>query len=192
LNRIESFVDLSRLAALREHTGPLQAGHDGIVTVAVEYDPGGRVTRSWFVLLEPITDGQSLPATVPSHSVVGTDLQAGEPTPAPIPKVAHGVSQEVLLRVRRERMELHAERERHILYSKEWHRKDSQIAEQAKQIRQLQAELAQADERNREFADRAAGLDSQLQAVESDLEALRQARSITTKAKELWASIRRD
>jgi hypothetical protein len=184
LNRIETFTDLSRFAALREHAGAIQVGHDGIVILATETDETGATVRSWFVLIEPRRDGESLPKTCPAHTIVGTDLRPGEPTPPPVPREALGLACEELMRLRKEQIDNHAERERHVIHCQQVLADRQQLVEQASRIEQLESELLLADARNRDFGERVADLNKQLTQSRSDLESLRREKSLSHRVKE--------
>jgi hypothetical protein len=143
MNRIDKYCNL-HFAFLRECSHPsIQINHEGVTVVAEEFSgETGEVVRTWFVLLGAHEDGRPLPNITPPHILVSPDIKPGEPSQPPVPgyQPPTSIGQDQLRRMRVERNELLATRERHTIHCAEWHKHLAKIAEQSERIEQLESQ----------------------------------------------------
>jgi hypothetical protein len=195
MHRIEQYLDnFARVAFLREVDGDLNPPtHSKIVVVARERDPSNRVTRAWFLAIEPHSDGVGV-TDIP-HRIVASPPVPGEPSkPAnPTAQGSGGFGEEVLVKIRQQQEKQARDLQHFTIYCREWHQHLATIAEQGSRIRQLESDLKTADANARDVAARNAILASDLQATTAELEALRQEKSLARRVRELgrrWSTKR--
>jgi uncharacterized coiled-coil protein SlyX len=139
------------------------------VVVAQELDETGQIVRTWYVLKNPLQDGRGLSGN-PEHRLVSRDIKPSTPTPdydrsTPV-TLSHEVPDAVLERIRRERNDMLAGRERHVLYSQQVLDDRAKLVEQQSRIEQLESTTR----------DQASTINALNDALSASAEQLRQAR----------------
>jgi hypothetical protein len=165
-----------RCGFLRETAGdftPLE--NDPFVVIAREYDESGACLRSWFLgLIAPTSDGVALPTNgtpPPPHKIVSPNIVPGEESkPAdPMARIAGGL-EPILHTLKQQQI-------RDVIKVRQHQEFCATYRAALERAEQLQVELSAADARNREFAERCANLESELQRERAALESLRTEKS---------------
>jgi hypothetical protein len=153
--RIEAYLDLKRHFQWLRESPRLPTIPTNVVVVAEEFSGDGDITRTWFVTMGAIADGQ-IASGLPPHRLVTCDIRPGEPTPdadlsKPLRTIEEPLNEVRLHRARQEYFDAMATRERHLIYSQTYldalqRANDSEAATKRMQDELTAKALAHAEE----------------------------------------------